>query len=134
MVEYRWIKPQLKGYKQLFKAVGWCSIITVSDETLQLAINNSWQWVSSYDTDRLVGVGRIISDGALYALICDMIVLPDYQNNGIGKSILKMLKNKCAEHNIQRVWLFSAPGRTEFYLKNGFEIRPKEAPGMQQIC
>ncbi len=133
MVEYRWLKPQLNDYKHLFKAVGWSSIITVSDETLHMAIDNSWQWVSVYDNDRLVGVGRMISDGALYALVCDMIVLPEYQNKGIGTSILKMLKDKCAEHNIKRVWLFSAPGRSAFYLKNGFGIRPEEAPGMQQI-
>ena len=136
MVEYKWIKPAPNEYKQLLEVVGWTSIMTVSDEALRMAIDNSWQWVSVFDDSRLIGIGRLISDGALYALVCDMIVLPEYQNRGIGSSILKMLKDKCAKHNIQRVWLFAASGRSDFYLKNGFEIRPENAPGMQMkgIC
>ena len=133
MVEYKWIKPPLNEYKRLFEIVGWTSLMAVSDETLRLAIDNSWQWVSVFDEGRLVGIGRLISDGALYALVCDMIVLPEYQNCGIGSSILKMLKDKCAEHNIQRIWLFAAPGRSGFYIKSGFEVRPENAPGMQMF-
>ncbi len=68
---------------------------------------------------------------ALYALVCDMIILPDYQGRGIGTEILKKLKEKCIEQDIQRVWLMAAPGRAEFYEKNGFDIRPDDAPGMQ---
>jgi GNAT superfamily N-acetyltransferase len=60
-----------------------------------------------------------------------MIVLPEYQRQGIGKAILKTLKDKCLENGIQRVWLFAALGRAGFYLKNSFEIRPEDAPGMQ---
>ena len=131
MFEYKWIKPTLDGYQQLLESVGWTSLMTVTEEALLLAIDNSWQWVSVFDEDRIIGIGRLISDGALYALVCDMIVLPEYQNRGIGSSILKLLKDKCAEHNIQIVWLFAASGRTDFYLKNGFEIRPENAPGMQ---
>jgi N-acetylglutamate synthase-like GNAT family acetyltransferase len=85
----------------------------------------------SFDDGKLIGFGRLISDGALYALVCDMIVLPEYQNRGVGSTILKMLKEICEEYNIQKVWLFAAPRRSEFYLKNGFEIRPDNAPGMQ---
>jgi N-acetylglutamate synthase-like GNAT family acetyltransferase len=60
-----------------------------------------------------------------------MIVLPEYQNHGLGSTIIKMLKDKCVEKHIQRVWLFAAPGRSAFYQKNGFKIRPADAPGMQ---
>ncbi len=131
MVEYKWIKPPLSEYKQLLEIVGWTSVMAVSDDTLRSAIDNSWQWVSVFDHGRLIGMGRLISDAALYALLCDMIVLPEYRNRGIGSSILKMLKDKCAEHGIQRVWLFAALGRSDFYQRNGFEIRPENAPGMQ---
>ncbi len=84
--------------------------MALSKEALRLAIDNSRQWVSVCDDNRLIGVGRLISDGALYEFVCDMIVLPEYQNRGIGGSILKMLREKCTEHNIQRVWLFEASG------------------------
>lgn len=135
MIEYKWTKPSIEAYQKLLKSAGWTSIISVSDEMLLLAIDKSWKWVTAFDSDKLIGIGRIISDGAMYALICDMIVLPEYQKQGIGSSMVKMLKDKCTENGIQRIWLFAAPGRSDFYLRNGFEIRPEDAPGMQmEIC
>ena len=131
MIEYRELKPSLTDYRQLFESTGWTASISISDESLQLAIDNSWHWVSAFDNGSLIGVSRLISDGGLYAFVCDMIVLPAYQNQGIGTSMLKILKDQCTKNNIQRVWLFSAPERATFYEKNGFEVRPKNAPGMQ---
>lgn len=131
MFYYREMEPSLADYKRLFESTGWTASIAISDEMLQQAIDKSWYWVSVFENDSLIGAGRLVSDGGLYALLCDMIVLPDYQNQGIGTSILGMLKDQCAKHNIQRIWLFSAPGRAPFYEKNGFEIRPGNAPGMQ---
>lgn len=131
MIEYKPVKPPLYEYKSLFESTGWTSSIAISNDVLKMAIDSSWYWVSAFDNGRLVGIGRLVSDGALYAFVCDMIVLPEYQGQGIGKVILKMLKDKCMENGIQRVWLFAAPGRAGFYLKGGFDIRPEDAPGMQ---
>lgn len=131
MIEYKQLKPSLHKYKELFESTGWTSSIAISDDALKMAIDNSWYWVSAFDEGTLIGVGRLVSDGALYAFVCDMIVHPSYQGKGIGKTILKMLKDKCLESKIQRVWLFAAQGRAEFYIKSGFEIRSVDAPGMQ---
>jgi N-acetylglutamate synthase-like GNAT family acetyltransferase len=131
MITYKSLKPTLHEYKCLFESTGWTSSIEISDDVLKMAIENSWYWVSAFDKEKLVGVGRLVSDGALYAFVCDMIVLPECQGKGIGKAILKILKDKCLESGIQRVWLFAAPGRAEFYVKSGFDIRPEDAPGMQ---
>ncbi|PKN62924.1 MAG: GNAT family N-acetyltransferase [Deltaproteobacteria bacterium HGW-Deltaproteobacteria-15] len=131
MIECKPLKPTLDEYRHLFESTGWTSAITISDNMLKKALDKSWYWVSAFDQESLIGIGRLISDGALYAFVCDMIVLPEYQRKGIGKEILNMLKNRCLEAGIQRVWLFSASGRTEFYIKNGFDIRPHDAPGMQ---
>ena len=131
MIQYRFAKPTLEGYRTLFESTGWTSSYRITDDVLEKAIHDSWCWVSAFDSDTLVGIGRVLSDGGLYAFVCDMIVLPAYQGQGIGTEILKRLKDKCAEHDIQRVWLFAAKGRAGFYTKNGFEIRAEDAPGMQ---
>ena len=39
----------------------------------------------------IIGIGRIIGDGALYFYIQDLIVLPSYQQQGIGKFIMQQL-------------------------------------------
>jgi GNAT superfamily N-acetyltransferase len=133
LIDIRPSRPTLNEYRRLYESAGWASGKVISDATLQKAIDNSWYWVSVYDDDAIVGIGRLVSDGALYAFVCDMIVLPSYRCKGIGSAILRMLKEKCNEIGFQRVWLFAAPGRTEFYVKNGFEIRPDDAPGMQMV-
>jgi GNAT superfamily N-acetyltransferase len=131
MIEYKQMKPSLCEYRELFESTGWTSSMAVSDAAFKMAIDNSWYWVSAFDEDKLISIGRLVSDGGLYAFVCDMIVHPDYQRKGIGKTILKMLTDKCIENKIRRVWLFAAPGRAEFYMKSGFEIRSGDAPGMQ---
>jgi GNAT superfamily N-acetyltransferase len=131
MIEYRLSKPTVHEYKHLFESTGWTSSIAITDDVLQKAIDRSWFWVSVYNDEKLIGIGRLVSDGALYAFVCDMIVLPAYQKKGIGTAILKILKEQCLKSGIQRVWLFAATGRAEFYTRNGFEIRPVDAPGMQ---
>ena len=131
MIKYENSKPTLSGYKKLYESTGWAPSASVSDEVLQAAIDNSWYWISAYDDQTLIGIGRLVSDGALYALVCDMIIDPKYQKQGIGTSILDMLKEKCKKYSFRKVWLFAATGRAGFYLSNGFEIRPDDAPGMQ---
>jgi ribosomal protein S18 acetylase RimI-like enzyme len=131
MIDYRCTKPTIQAYKDLFESTGWTSTVTITDDNIQDVIKNTWYWVCVYDNENLIGIGRIISDGALYGLICDIIVLPTYQNQGIGSAIIKMLKSECAERKLQRVWLFAASGKSDFYIKNGFEIRSIDAPGMQ---
>lgn len=131
MIECKPLKPPLHEYKYLFESTDWTSSITISDNALKMAIDSSWYWISAFHNERLIGIGRLVSDGALYAFVCDMIVLLECQGQDIGKTILKMLKDKCLENGIQRVWLFTAPGRAGFYVKNGFDICPESAPGMQ---
>jgi N-acetylglutamate synthase-like GNAT family acetyltransferase len=66
-------------------------------------------------------------------LIGDLIVQPDYQQKGIATTIMNLLIEKCKEHSIKSVQLFSALGKTEFYKKLGFNCRPEDGPGMQRF-
>ena len=42
---------------------------------------------SAYALDKIVGFGRAISDGEYQSAIYD-VVLPEYQNQGVGKLIM----------------------------------------------
>ena len=131
MIIYKGSAPGAQEYHDLFVSTGWTRVIQVSADDLMIAINNSWYWITAYEDDKLVGVGRVLSDGLLYALICDLIVLPGKQKHGVGGGILSRLTKKCKEAGIKRVWLFAAPGNSLFYQRNGFVARPTNAPGMQ---
>ncbi|MCG6536682.1 MAG: GNAT family N-acetyltransferase [Syntrophales bacterium LBB04] len=133
MITYKESAPAAQEYHELFVSTGWTRVIQVSADGLMTAINNSWYWISAYEDDKLIGVGRVISDGLLYALICDLIVLPANQKHGVGGGILSRLTKKCKDAGIKRVWLFAAPGTSLFCQRNGFIARPANAPGMQLI-
>ena len=106
-----------------------------SPEELEKALSGSWFAISAYCEDRLVGFGRVISDGVLYALVADLIVIPGYQGKGIGGAILNRLLDHCRAAGIRIVWLFSASGKMPFYEGHGFVPRPEDAQGMQlRLC
>lgn len=102
-------------------------------EQLFEAASNSWYHISIYDQEKLIAFGRMISDGIYQALICDVMVDPTYQNQGLGKQIIEQLLSKCKESGIQSIQLFSAKGKQNFYKKLGFEEREQDAPGMSLI-
>jgi aralkylamine N-acetyltransferase len=67
--------------------------------------------------DTLIGAGRAISDGASNSAIFDVVVLPEYQGKGIGKSIMEHLLARLPKRS---VLLVSVPRQQEFYAKLGF--------------
>lgn len=130
-IEYKPGPPTWQEYVRLFSSTGWMPVLKISEDDLKRVFDGTWYWITAYQNESIVGVGRLLSDGVLYALICDIIVMPEHQNKGIGSAILKALVKKCQEADIKRVWLFAAPGKAGFYEKYGFSIRPIDAPGMQ---
>lgn len=125
--------PDKNKFFDLFLTTGWNKKYRLDVNELFLAIKESWYMISVYDNDRLVGFGRIICDGVVHALILDMIVHPSYEQRGIGTKILNRLVERCQKHDIRDVQLFCAKNKAEFYKKNGFRPRPKNAPGMELI-
>ena len=130
-ITFRPRPPAATDYQQLFETTGWNQQYRASREELYQAISNSWYVLSAYHKDKLVGFGRIVSDGVLYALICDLIVKPTYQGRGIGTALLNKLIDRCRSQHMRVLWLFSAKGKSSFYKSFGFVERPADAPGMQ---
>ena len=130
-IEYRIGIPSASGFAALFETTGWNKAFHVSADELKAALQGSWYAVSAYDDDQLVGFGRVLSDGVLYAVLCDLIVVPSHQARGIGSEILARLVRQCTSAGIRSIQLFSADGKTAFYEARGFEARAVDAPGMR---
>lgn len=130
-IEYRDDLPLASAYAKLFETTGWNKVYQASAHELAEALRQSWCTVAAYDANRLVGFGRVLSDGILYAMVYDLIVLPSHQTRGIGSEILARLVQKCTLAGIRDVQLFSAAGKSGFYEKRGFKERPVDAPGMR---
>jgi len=87
-------------------------------EKIREAFLASYRIVTAWDRDRIIGAGRLISDGVCYGWIHDMGVRPDYQKQGIGRGILKELLDG---NEGLLIGLTSAFGAEEFYHKLGFK-------------
>jgi len=131
MIELREQLPDRDEYFSLFATTGWNAEYNAGPDELETANRNSWFVISAYEGDRLIGFGRVVTDFILHATIYDMIILPDYQDRGVGTKILSRLVDRCLESGIRDIQLFCARGKQAFYKKNGFEARPMDAPGMQ---
>ena len=70
----------------LFKAVKWGDR---QPSIVESAFKKSSYVRYAYVNGKIVGVGRTVDDGAFYAWIVDLAVLPEHQGKGIGSHILK---------------------------------------------
>jgi len=130
-IQYRHDLPDKEAFFRLFETTGWNEDYQINQAELFQALQNSWYFISAYENDRLVGFGRLVSDGVLHAVLFDVIIHPDFQGRGIGKKITHDLVIKCVAHKIRDIQLFCARGKIGFYEKCGFVKRPDDGPGME---
>ena len=71
--------------------------------------------ITAYDGNVLVGCLRILSDGYYFGTITELLVLPEYQQQGIGSKLLQLAK----DHTPTMLYFGAQPGIEAFYEKNG---------------
>jgi GNAT superfamily N-acetyltransferase len=123
--------PESCAFAALIDTTGWFAQAPLDMVALDQALAHSWATLSAYDGELLVGFGRVLSDGVIHALIVELIVLPEYQDQGIGGAILEQLVTLCRDAGIRSIQLFAARGKTGFYERHGFVPRHPDAPGME---
>lgn len=73
----------------------------------------------------IVGMGRIIGDGALNFEIVDIAVDPDHQGNGLGRKIMQNLMSWFEKHVSPGAYITLVADVPELYEKFGFKnVRP----------
>ena len=81
------------------------------------AFEASHTTVFIYDSEKLIGFGRAISDGAYQAAMYDCAVIEEYQGKGIGRILVEKILSNLPDCN---VILYASPGKEGFYEKQGF--------------
>ena len=102
--------------RELFLSVGWSS--GKYPERLRQAMMNSDSVISAWQGEQLVGLINCLSDGALTAYIHYLLVRPECQGTGIGRTLLKMMMEKYS-HCMRKVLIADAE-QVGFYEKCGF--------------
>lgn len=88
-------------------------------DLLYKGLLNSETLITAWEGKKLIGLGNAISDGYLTVYYPHLLILPEYQGNGIGKMICDKMQEKYSHFHMQ---MLTADGKSiDFYKKNGFE-------------
>ena len=85
---------------------------------LETVFTNSRYVCFARESQRIVGAGRALADGADCSYLCDVAVLPSHQGTGVGKEIVAKLVALSKGH--KKIILYAVPGKEPFYRKFGF--------------
>lgn len=72
----------------LYQAVGWTNY-TNQPQMLSQSLTHSLAIYLARDGEKIVGLVRLIGDGFSSVFVQDLLVLPSYQRQGIGSSLMK---------------------------------------------
>jgi aralkylamine N-acetyltransferase len=113
-------------YTRTLDGIDWHMFATVFERAslgtpqatdLEKSYRNSAVYVFAHHAEVLIGAARALSDGVYHAEICDTVVLPAYQGQGIGRHMIEILLRDLSG---QKIMLTSSFGKEGFYKKLGF--------------
>lgn len=121
-----WSKEEIVA---LYKSAGWWKESYDPSAITQL-ITGSFAFAVAVNPSlgKAIGMGRIISDGASDAYIQDLVVLPEYRGQGIGKQLVNALLARCLSKGVLWIGVISEPGQDGFYSPLGFKTMDSHIP------
>ena len=82
------------------------------------------------ESDEIVGMGRVIGDGGTIFVICDMLVIEEYQGNGGGTMIMNKLMQYLLQEAPPRSYINLMADIDGFYERWGFVPSLPDSRGM----
>lgn len=101
-----------------------------SREAAKIGLPNSLYGVHITFNDEVVGMGRIVGDGALNFEVVDVAVDPAHQGKGLGRMIMQNIMDyldKTAQKNAYITLMADVPA---LYEKFGFKLSSPHSEGM----
>jgi len=120
--------PSVEEFSTLRKKIGWGEI---NSNVAEVSLNNSLFHVIIRDESQLIGMGRVVGDGAMYFYIQDVVVDPNYQNSGIGTALMDQIEKylSITATKGSTIGLLAAKGKETFYTRYGYTQRPNDSLG-----
>lgn len=113
-------RPGREELVALYEAVGWTTY-TRDPAVLQAAVQGSTHVVTARYGEELLGLARVVSDGASIAYLQDVLVRPELQREGVGRALVQAALEPFA-HCRQKVLLTDdEPRQRAFYEALGWE-------------
>ena len=103
----------------LYRSVGW-SAYTDDPMSLKAGFQHSLLTLGAYEGDTLLGVIRTVGDGQTIVYIQDILVLPEYQRQGIGTALVQAVLEHFREVRQIILTTDNTPKTIAFYESLGF--------------
>lgn len=104
---------------RLYTQVGWTAY-TENMPALEQGYKNSLFVLAAYENAELLGIVRVVGDGATIILVQDILVYPQKQRQGIGTSLLKAVLERYADVRQIQLVTDNTPKTVAFYQSLGF--------------
>lgn len=113
----------------LYKEAGWWKPDYSKDPSfIDCIVKNTYCIAGAFHKNKMIGMGRAISDSCSDAYIQDVVVLKKYRGHGIGGAIIRKIVDYLKSNGIDWIALVGEPGTEKFYRELGFRRMKKYVP------
>lgn len=113
-----------ESFVDLLHASGLAARRPVHDrDCMEGMVKNANLTVTAWDGDRLVGIARSLTDFHYACYLSDLAVHADYQQQGIGKLLLRTTRQQLGQKC--KLILIAAPAANAYYAHLGFASNPR---------
>jgi GNAT superfamily N-acetyltransferase len=113
---------QIDSIHKMLKEAYWCKGLPLG--VLKNAIEDSLCF-GAYTESTQVAFARVVTDGATFAWVCDVIVDPAYRSQGISKKLMKQILKHPKLQGLRRICLATKDAHT---LYEQFNFKVTESP------
>lgn len=108
-----------KEIVHLYTEVGWTAYIN-NLSTLRRGFENSLLVLAAYENSELIGIIRVVGDGATIVFVQDILVFPDKQRKGVGSALLQAILDRYKDVRQIELVTDNTPRTIAFYKSMGF--------------
>ena len=109
---------------RLYTEVGWTAY-TKNRPALRRGYENSLLVLAAYEEDNLLGIIRVVGDGATIVFIQDILVFPEKQRQGVGTALLQAVLDRYADVRQVELTTDDTAKTVGFYESMGFVPFPE---------
>ena len=119
---------ELKQLAELYREAGWWKDAPANLDQVARIVAGSHCFVVARSSERIIGMGRAISDRVSDAYIQDVTVAESQRGRGVGREIVSAILARLKADGMSWIGLIAERGTRGLYEPVGFEVMPDSVP------